>query len=121
MLVRSKQEYAMTNFADMGKGATKDMDIAKAAILRRFVGVPPNTSKYEIFALAGVMPPYFRAKLLTAKESFKVKTFNSEFYEDLVKTEAETSYTTTLRDFNYLFNNTNICYGFKKIKVSKKL
>jgi len=57
----------------MGCGASKSLEITPAGALRRCVGVPPGKSKHEMFVLAGVMPPIFRAKLLTAKELFKMK------------------------------------------------
>jgi len=49
LFVRSKQEYALTSIADMGGGLNQTLEIAQAGALRRCVGVPPGTSKHEIF------------------------------------------------------------------------
>jgi len=92
LFVRSKQEYALTSIADMGGGLNQTLEIAQAGALRRCVGVPPGTSKHEIFFLAGVMPPIFRAKLFTAKELFKLKAQNPLLFEVTRSSPAETSY-----------------------------
>jgi len=79
--VRSKQAYAIASIADKGCGVNQTLEIAQAGTLRRCVGVPPGTSKHDIFVLSGVMPPILRAKLFTAKELFKLKAQNLPLFE----------------------------------------
>jgi len=113
--VRSKQEYAIVSIADMGCGVNQTLEIAQAGALRRCIGVPPGTSKHEIFVLAGVMPPIFRAKLLTAKESFKLKAQSPLLFRS---SPAETSYTNTIKDNTKL---RDLFYVSNKICVNEKV
>jgi len=109
--VRSKQEYDIASTADMGCGVNQILEIAQAGALRRSVGVPPGRSKHAIFVLTGVMPPIFRDILLTAKEVIR-------------SSPAETSYTNTIKDFQFFFDNTklrDLFYVSNKICVNEKV
>lgn len=65
--VRAKAEYGCTTWANAPAGYNNKIQVCINGTIRRCLGVPPSAPIHSMFALAGELPPLFRAQWLTGK------------------------------------------------------
>ncbi|XP_073822162.1 uncharacterized protein isoform X1 [Musca autumnalis] len=98
--VRSKIEYGRTTTANAPEYINKKIERLQNDMIRRSLGVPKTTPIHTRYALAGELPPKYRAKLLTAKEIIRNVTKNERLYDIIADNpRVKSSYSAVFHEF----------------------
>ncbi|XP_058987128.1 probable RNA-directed DNA polymerase from transposon BS isoform X3 [Musca domestica] len=108
-LVRAKVDYGRTTTANSPKYVNNNIERLQNEMIRRSLGVSRSTPNHVIYALAGELPPKYRAKLLTTKEILKIKLENNDL-SDIIENNplVKSSYSVIYHQFEHIFRKIKI-------------